>query len=141
MGRKRGRMVDGAYVEEELDEPAAQVDVRADGSLRRPGAGGRTISEMFHPDNLRREMTRQDYLNVRSVEEYHRRECVWWRRLYRFVRGWPQVSNMNAVMANSHARSLDSLRGALVKRANEEQDRQGRAIVDAMVSTAGPEQP
>ena len=78
MARKRGRMVDGVYVEEadavprETPDPA--IDVRKDGSIRRPGAGGRTLHEFFADANVRRALTREEYLNLRSVEEYHRRE-------------------------------------------------------------------
>ncbi len=116
-------------------EPMEGVDQRADGSIRRPGRGGRTISEMFHPDQLHREMTRFDYLNVRSVEEYQRRETKWWRKLYRALRGWPQIKNdMNRAMANSHARSLDQLREALTRKAEEVQLTESRAVAGSLLT-------
>ena len=128
-------MVDGQYVEEALDEtvPRGTVDQRANGSIRRPGAGGRTISDFFSDENIRRPMTRADYLNMRSVEEFHRREQAWWRKLYRYVRGWPPVKDMLGAMAASHAQTLDQLRAALVARADAEEDARGQRAVDSMI--------
>ena len=92
---------------------AAGVETRADGSLRRPGKGGRTMSEFWAPEHLQRGICRQDYMNLRASEEFSRRESTWWRRVWRFLRGVPQVRSLNRAMASAHERQLQQIAVAM----------------------------
>lgn len=88
-------------------EPEAQGDPKP----HRLAPGVRSDAQFFK--NLDRPMTRGDYLKVHAMHEYHRRETRWWRRLYRYVRGWPQVVDLNANLAAAHAVQLDRIRQQL----------------------------
>ena len=45
--------------------------------------------------------------------EYGRRENHWWRRLFRWLRGWPQAKDMAALAAAAHGQTLHALRRKL----------------------------
>ena len=93
----------------------------SDGKLRRPGAGGRTAADFFAKENHSRSLTRGELINVVGMIEYGRRENKWYRRLYRWVRGWPPARDLAHDAAVAHGRSLYEIRQALEKAAYEEQ--------------------
>jgi hypothetical protein len=92
----------------QLDEPDA-IDRRADGSIRRPGKGGRTMTDFFAEGNLDRPMTRRDYVNMRASEEFSRTASTLVGRILRVLRGEPQVKDLNFAMGAAHERSLRQL--------------------------------
>jgi hypothetical protein len=75
---------------------------------------------MFAEKNLDKPMTRRDYINLRSSEEYARRESSLFRRVWRFLRQWPGVVNINARMAAAHARDLFEITAALKRKKDDE---------------------
>ncbi len=93
------------------------VDVRADGSMRRPGRGGRTMTDFFAEGNLDRPMTRRDYVNMRASEEFSRQATTWGARIRRFFGGDPQVRDVNYAMGQAHERSLRQLAEQMAERA------------------------
>ena len=94
-------------------EAREAIDQRADGSIRRPGKGGRTVADFFGADHTQRNLSRADYLNLRASEEFARREGTWYRRIVRFLLGDPQVRDVNWAMADAHARTLEALKQAM----------------------------
>lgn len=84
--------------------------VKQNGKLRRPGDGGRTASDFFAPERFDRPVTRGELINVVGMIEYGRRENHWWRRLFRWLRGWPQAKDMAALAAAAHGQTLHELR-------------------------------
>lgn len=131
MARTRSRVVNGKLVEEQVPDaqpqPAAEaaVDLRANGSIRRPGKGGRTLADFFAEGNRDRPLSRGEYVNLRSSEEYSRRETRWYRRLWRWLRHWPPVVDINGRTADAHARTLDAVRRQLEAQ-SAAQDRAGQ---------------
>lgn len=130
MGKRQVRHpVTGDWVDAEIiqGEPEAavdpkQIDQRSDGSIRRAGAGTRERKSIFDEKNRDRPLTRAEYLNLRASEEFARREQTLLRRIWRWMRGWPRVVNINAGMADAHARSLDAIRRALALKQQQEDD-------------------
>lgn len=84
-------------------------ELRADGSIRRPGSGGRTFEDFFDPKRFTNAVTRADFINVMSQIEFSRRESTWWRSLWRRLRGVPRVANVGASLARAHQRSLEQI--------------------------------
>lgn len=135
--RTRSKIGDGGEIvtenvaAEQGDEKEIKVELRADKSIRRAGPGTRSTSDMFSPEKLNKPMTRADYINTRSMEEYSRREMKPLRRLWRWLRNWPQVVDVNASMATAQARNLDEIRRALTKQLQEQDDAaQARSLAE-----------
>lgn len=103
----------------EQAEAASGVETRADGSIRRPGKGGRTLKDFFDPEHHERAVTRRDYINLRASEEFSRRENQWHRKLWRWLRRVPQVRNIVGAMAAGHERTLVAIAEELEARANQ----------------------
>lgn len=95
------------------------VETRTDGSIRRPGKDGRTRHDFFAPEKLAQPMTRADYLNVRSSEEFARRHTRWYWRIFHWLFHRAQVRDINVAMAQAHGRSIRNLERALL----EQQDK------------------
>lgn len=102
------------------DTPAEKIDPR------RPAPGVRRASDFFDPDHQRRELLRGEYVNVRASEEYARRESTYWRRFLRLVRGQPQVVDFNARLADSHARTLETVKQDLLEKRAKMEDELAR---------------
>lgn len=77
---------------------------------------GPSVGQFFNKQNRGLSLSRADYLNLRSAEEYARREQAWWRRLYRRLTDRLPVRNMPRGMADAHARSLDAIEQAMRER-------------------------
>ena len=92
----------------------------SDGRLRRPGKGGRTAFDFFAKENHNKPLTRGELINIVGMIEYGRRENKLWRRLYRWVRGWPPAADLAANAAMAHGRSLYEIRQQLEKAAEEQ---------------------
>jgi hypothetical protein len=95
------------------------VDIREDGSLRRPGKGGRSLAHFFAAENHQRPITRGEYINLRSSEEYARRESRWFVRIWRFLLGEPRVTDTPRRFAEAHARSLVALQAEMERSLQE----------------------
>lgn len=87
-------------------------DVRGDGSVRRVAPGVRSASDW--EKKQAQPMTRADYLNVRSAEEHSRREQGFLRQLWRRITRRPPVVDMNAILADAHARNLADIEREMV---------------------------
>jgi len=74
---------------------------------RRLSTGARSFSEFFAPEYQRREIMRGEFLNLIGMIEYQRSESRWWRRIWRFLMGDPQVSNLIAALVDAHRKTLE----------------------------------
>jgi len=122
-------------------DPVSQVDavMLADADTKdvpkdskRVAPGVRRLSEYFGPNQITRPLTRGEYLNLRMMEEYDRREGTPLRRLWRWLNKIPQVMNIPAVMARDHARALAAIKRDLEQKRDIEDEAQRRA--DAAVA-------
>lgn len=86
---------------------------------KRIAPGVRKWSEFFGEAQADRPITRSEYLRIRMMEEFSRREGTPWRRFWRWMRKLPQVHNVPAVMARDHQRALDKIQEQLEERAAE----------------------
>lgn len=86
--------------------------------VRHAVPGTRTADGFFAKDKLLKSLTRQDYVNLRSSEEFARGEGRWWRRIWRFLIGDPQVVDTTRRMAEAHARSLARIESVLTAQQN-----------------------
>ena len=75
-----------------------KVDIRSDGTLRRAGAGSRSFSDYFKEH--REPVRRGELLGFMEMIEYHRRESMWFVRLWRWLWRQPAPWNLPEIMAN-----------------------------------------
>lgn len=80
----------------------SKVEVRKDGSVRRIAPGYRSASDFFSEEGQRREVTRGELLNVLGMIEYNTRESKWYRRLWRWYKGVPQVVDIRTRLYDAH---------------------------------------
>lgn len=121
----RGRDKTADPVEEVMKADEESRDLPKDSKRVAPGV--RRLSEYFGPKQLERVLTRGDYLNLRMMEEYDRREGTPLRRLWRWLNKIPQVMNIPAIMARDHAKALNAIKKDLTARHDVEDEAQRRA--------------
>jgi hypothetical protein len=90
-----------------------RADVRADGSLRRGPAGVRTLADFFDPKHQREPLRRGELLGFLSSLEYARQQRRWYRRLWRALRGLPQVTDTVGAMVTHHAQLIERTTAAV----------------------------
>lgn len=105
-------------------EQKTDVDIRADNTLRRAGAGRRSLMDYFSEEDKRKEVRRSELLGILEAVEGARYANVWYRRLWRWLNRVPGPQDLPRAMARKHfARTIGPMTAAVKK----ELDRQAAA--------------
>lgn len=100
----------------------------APSELRRTTPGVRTATDYFDEKRQGRAVTRGEMLSFLGSIEWARKQNRWYVRLWRFIRGYPQVKPLPDMLAAGHAETIAAVRDRMLA----ERARSGVATPDEL---------